>query len=102
MNNIIFKHLKKDDLAKIADANHHNPFSLLGRHTRQQNDFLLIFSPDTKQLTLTKNEIPMARLSDSDFFICNERLNEIEQHYLVNRIDANNNTSSFYDPYSFA
>lgn len=102
MNNIIFKYLNKNDLAKIAGANHHDPFSLLGLHTRHKYKFLLIYSPETKQLTLTKNKIPMTRLSGSDFFICNKQLKEIEQHYLVNRIDTNDESSSFYDPYSFA
>lgn len=101
MSHIIYKHIKKDDFAKIAEANHHDPFSLLGRHTRDKYNFILIFSPDTKQLSLTKNKIPMTRLSDSNFFICNKQLSEIKEHYLINRIDTNNKSSSFYDPYSF-
>lgn len=101
MRKRILKHFKKDEFAKIADATHHDPFSVLGRQTRDKKDFLLIFCPDTKQLTLTEDEIPMTRLSSSDIFICNERLNEIDPHYLVNRIDTKNKSNSFYDPYSF-
>jgi len=97
----ILKHLKQDDLDKISSASHHDPFKVLGRQGGYQNNFILIFSPDTRQLTLTKNNIPTTRLPNSDFFICNERLDEIEQHYLINRLDAKDQLSSFYDPYSF-
>ena len=101
MSKINLKHIKKEELAKIANASHYDPFSLLGRQTHNQNEFILIYSPDTKQLTLTENKIKMSRLSNSDFFICDEQLNNIEQHYLVNRTDTKNSISSFYDPYSF-
>jgi 1,4-alpha-glucan branching enzyme len=99
---IILKHLKRDDLDRISNASHHDPFSVLGRHTAAQDDFLLFFAPETKQLTLTKNEVPTNRIPNSDFFVCNERLDEIEQHYLINRLDVKNKTSTYYDSYSFA
>ncbi len=101
MKKPVHKYISKEELDKISESRHHDPFSTLGRQSRGQNNFILIFSPDTKQLTLTKDKIPMTRLSDSDFFICDERLNDISQNYLVNRTDTKNNTTSFYDAYSF-
>jgi 1,4-alpha-glucan branching enzyme len=97
----ILKYLNQDDLDKISSASHHDPFKVLGNQAGYQNDFILIFSPDTKQLTLTKNKIPTTRLPKSDFFVCNERLDEIDQHYQINRLDTKNQLSSYYDPYSF-
>lgn len=101
MNKTDIKHIKKDDLAKIEAACHHDPFSILGRHSIAQNSSILIFSPDTKQLTLTKNEIPATRFKNSDFFVCKDIPDKIEQHYLVNRLNTTDQTSSYYDPYSF-
>lgn len=101
MKKTVPKYISKEELDKISESRHHDPFSTLGRHSREKNDFILIFSPDTKQLTLTKDKIPMTRLSDSDFFICDERMNDISQNYLVNKTDTKNNTTSFYDAYSF-
>ena len=98
---VILKHLKKDDLKKIANANHYDPFSVLGSQTGFKNDFILLFSPNSKQLTLTENEIPTTRLKNSDFFVCDERLDEIGEQYLVNQFDNNDKSNSYYDPYSF-
>lgn len=102
MSKTILQHIKKEDLAKINDASHHDPFSVLGRQTDLKNDYILIYSPETKQLTLTEKELPMMRLSDSDFFIYSEPDEDIETHYLINRINTHDQSDTFYDPYSFA
>lgn len=97
----ILKHLKKNDLEKISHAIHHDPFSVLGSQAGFINEFILLYSPKSKQLTLTENEIPTTRLKNTDFFVCDDRLDEIGEYYLVNQIDANNQSNSYYDPYSF-
>lgn len=89
------------DLDKIAHANHHDPFSILGNQALHHSDFFLFYAPDTLQLTISDNHIPTTRLPNSDFFVCSERLDEISEHYLINRTDANTNASTFHDPYSF-
>ena len=38
-------------------------------------------------MTLTENKIPTTRINKSDFFICNQQVNEIEQNYLINKIE---------------
>ena len=101
MNKSIIKYIENDELVKISGAYHHDPFSVLGRQIRDKNKYILIFSPNTKKVTLTENEIPTTRIKKSDFFICNQQVNEIEQNYLINKIDKNNKTKSYYDPYSF-
>jgi 1,4-alpha-glucan branching enzyme len=91
----------QDDLDKIALARHHEPFSILGNQTAHRHDFILFYSPDTRQLSLTEKNIPATRLANSDFFICADQLDKIEEHYLLTRTDTNNNVSTYYDPYSF-
>ena len=102
MNKTIIKNIKKDDLVKIEDACHHDPFSILGRHVTATNEnYILIFSPDTKELTLTKNKIATTRLKNSDFFVCCQRLDEIDQHYLINKKNTDNKMSTYYDSYCY-
>lgn len=91
----------QSDLDKIAHANHHDPFSILGNQALHHSDFFLFYAPDTLQLTISDNHIPTTRLPNSDFFVCSEHLDEISEHYLINRTDANTNASSYHDPYSF-
>ena len=99
--NSILKLIKQDALDKIANANHHNPFSILGNQTANSNQFLIFYSPETLQLTVTEKNIPTIRLTGSDFFVCCEQIEAISDHYLLNRTDSDNNTSSYHDPYSF-
>lgn len=89
------------DLDKIAQATHHDPFTVLGTQTIHHDDFILLYSPNTQQLNLTEKHIPTIRYADSDFFICSESLNEVGEHYLITKVDINDNAISYYDPYSF-
>ena len=91
----------KGELEKISEARHHDPFSVLGNQATNRESFLLLYSPETRQLSLSENKIATSRIGESDFFICTEGLNELEEHYLINRTDSENHTQSFYDPYSF-
>jgi 1,4-alpha-glucan branching enzyme len=89
------------DLDGIAHARHHEPFSVLGNQTTHRHEFLLFYLPHTSKLSLTEKNIPASRIDNSDFFICTEQLDTIGEHYLVTRTDAQNNVTTFYDPYSF-
>jgi len=89
------------DLDKISHANHHEPFSVLGNQAAHQQDFLVIYSPDTRELNVTENNIPATRHANSDFFIYSQQSEEVEEHYLLTRTDNNNRLTSYYDPYSF-
>ena len=91
----------ESDLEKISLALHHDPFKILGNQSIYSDQFTIIYAPDTLQLSLTSNNIPTSRIAESDFFICKEKVAQAEEHYLVNRTDKNNNTNSYYDPYSF-
>ena len=91
----------QDELDMISHATHYNPFNVLGNQTAHHNKFLIIYSPNTKQLSLSNSNIPTFRYSNSDFFVCTEELGSLDEHYLINKIDSKNISASFYDPYSF-
>lgn len=92
----------QDEFDAIAHAHHHDPFKILGNHRIQKQPFLIIYAPDSNELSITKSNISTTRLStNSDFYICNNNIENIEEHYLINRTDNYNNVISYYDPYSF-
>jgi len=91
----------QDDLDRIALARHHDPFNVLGNQTAHHDTHILIYSPDTQQLSVTEKNIPALRLAGSDFFVCSKNLQEIGEHYLITRTDTRNNVTSYHDPYSF-
>lgn len=90
----------ESELNMIANANHYSPFNILGKHTLLNYDYVLIYAPDSINIHITENNIPTIQLSNTDFYICLERLDEITQHYLVIRTTTSN-IVSYYDPYSF-
>jgi len=91
----------KNDLDKISQARHHEPFSILGKHGKTPHDFFLFFAPHTKKLDVTEKKIPTNRIAGSDFFVCRDRLEEIEKHPRLFRTDTHDYCHSYHDPYSF-
>lgn len=85
----------KNDFLLIEKANHYDPFTILGKH----GEFTIVYSPNTRELTLTDKQLSTERLGDSDFFICLSSINS--EHYLINRTTHDNKILSFYDPYTF-
>jgi 1,4-alpha-glucan branching enzyme len=97
----ILEAVGQDNFDKIAQARHHNPFSVLGNQTAYKDNFILFYSPDTQLLNITEKNIPTTRIAESDFFFCSEHLEEIGEHYSLKRTDTRNNVTSYYDPYCF-
>ncbi|MFK5913847.1 MAG: 1,4-alpha-glucan branching protein GlgB [Woeseiaceae bacterium] len=90
-----------NDLDAISHAQHHDPFKVLGNQTAHKDQFLIIYAPDTQELSITDKKIPTSRHEQSDFFICSKNIDLIDEHYLINRTDNNNNLYTNYDPYCF-
>ena len=89
------------ELNKIMQAEHYAPFSILGNQTEYSDVFIVLYSPHTKQLSITDKQIPTLRVGESDFFVCSQQLEALPEHYLINRTDSNNSVHSYHDPYSF-
>ncbi len=94
--------IKPDALQQIAEARHHDPFSLLGNQTAHADDFLLAYAPDTKQLEIVETQQAGQRFESSDFFIFDLQQQTLPGHYRFKRCDNQDQLSEYYDPYSFA
>ena len=90
----------KNDLQLIEQCNHYDPFNILGKHGSKESPYTLIYSPGTKELTITHRQLKMIRVENSDFFIYLGAIDE--EHYLINCIDNNDNIFSYHDPYTFS
>ncbi len=97
----ILPYIDQNELARIACANHHDPFSVLGNQSKHRQRFILFYQPDTRQLTLTDSGRELPRLPGSDLFVCIEPVEELAGHYSLTRTDTQGHVSTFYDPYSF-
>jgi len=90
------------DMEKISHATHHAPTSILGRLPGNTSSFILCYSPNTVELRLSDLGLTAQRIADSDFFIYQGNLDALPQHYQLSRIDQQQCSHDFYDPYSFA
>lgn len=92
--------LIQNDLLLIEHSSHYDPFSILGKHVFKETPYTLVYSPNTKELTLSADKLKMTRIDKSDFFIYTGTIPE--KHYLINLLDDNDKYFSYHDPYSFS
>ena len=94
------KNLLDSDFIKITEAKHHDPFSVLGRHTKNGKTVIRAYLPYAETVHIDGETAPMQRLPDSDFF---EYYPEkaLSEHYQFNWTDKSAQQHQTVDPYSF-
>ncbi len=97
----LLSQLNLGELEKIAQAKHHDPFSILGYREHGAASYALFYQPNTVKLSLGGSDRELMRLPDSDFFITTEAAAPPAGHYALCRVDTHGNATTFYDPYSF-
>jgi len=91
-----------DAQQRIADARHHDPFTVLGCHRDGKQASLCAYAPKTETLEILPGNMPMERIPHSDFFIWSGDSDKVPLHYQLRRTDSGGYQSSQYDPYCFA
>ncbi len=90
------------DIIKIIEAKHHDPFSVLGRHTENQKAVIKAFLPYAEKVRIGGVDGPeMQRIIGTDFFEYHPGNTEIDQHYQLAWVDKNGDSHLDYDPYTF-
>ncbi len=100
MNKKTIKNQLDADLIKIAEAKHHDVFSVLGRHTNETETTITIYSPYAETISLGQKGPIFDRIPDSDFFQYSSPDN-LPKHYQLVWIDKDGNKHVDYDPYDF-
>ena len=89
-----------DDLVKIIEARHHDPFAVLGVHPRGNNTTVRVFLPDTQKAWLD-NKLELTRINDTDLFEWTGASSLLAQPYQIHRVTGNNDSLVIHDPYCF-
>ncbi len=89
------------DLIKILDARHHDPFSILGRHTTKKGEIFRVFLPDAETVTIGKKGPNMERLAGSDLFQLTTKKGAIPKQTEIHWVDKKGDNRSHFDPYTF-
>lgn len=92
-----------DDLQRILDARHHDPFAVLGKHAEDDQNRVVIraFLPHAVDATLVEVEQPLQRVGDTAFFEWRGAASDIPQHYRLRWCDDYKHEHISHDPYCF-
>ena len=91
----------QNDLSRIIDAKHHDPFSVLGFD--HQNRLIRVFLPHAESASLVSNgqKETLERIPDTDIFEWQGDIDSLEPHYQLIWIDRSGYEHNYHDPYTF-
>ncbi len=91
------------DLLKIIEARHHDPFSVLGRHTNGKQETIRAFIPEAVSVHIgSKDGLQLERIANTDLFEWSGPTGTIKKQYRLCWSDAGDQTRCIIDPYQFA
>ncbi|MEJ2692044.1 MAG: 1,4-alpha-glucan branching protein GlgB [Candidatus Thiodiazotropha sp.] len=95
------KHKLPEPLRLVAEAMHHDPFSVLGHQVEHGRNLLRVFIPQAAQVTLANTRQPLTRIEDSDFFELELAGESPTQAYRLEWVDKLGAQHVNHDPYGF-
>ncbi|MDD1625847.1 MAG: 1,4-alpha-glucan branching enzyme, partial [Methylococcaceae bacterium] len=69
------------DSIKIIEAKHHDPFSVLGRHPKNNQILIKAYLPYAETVRLSNNGPVLNRITGTDFFEYYAKEGELPEHY---------------------
>ncbi len=91
------------ELQRLLEARHHDPFAVLGRHPTDGTEIFLALLPHAESAIIGPDGPHMQRIPGTDLFECRvEHGNNIPQHYTIQWQDKSGQTGHHIDPYTFA
>ena len=82
---MVLRNKLSDDLTKIIEARHHDPFAVLGAHLHGNSTTVRVFLPDTQKAWLD-NQLELSRINGTDLFEWTGPSSLLELPYQVHRI----------------
>ncbi len=89
------------ELERIAQARHHDPFSVLGKHRDQELELVRVFMPQADDVTIAEGNFRLNRIPDTDMFEWRGTPGTVPDHYHLVWNDATKHEHIAHDPYSF-
>ncbi|MCK5829746.1 MAG: 1,4-alpha-glucan branching protein GlgB [Methylococcales bacterium] len=99
--NVFEERQRNADLISIAEARHHDVFSVLGRHTHNDVITITVYSPYAETISFGSNGPKLERIPNSDFFYYQSIKDDLAEHYQLVWTDKDQNEHLSYDPYTF-
>jgi 1,4-alpha-glucan branching enzyme len=90
-----------EDLRKIVEARHHDPFAVLGKHKVGEQTVVRVHFPDCEGVTIAEGELPMKRVPGTDIFEWRGVTNQLPDRYRLIWRDKGHHEHVTHDPYAF-
>ncbi|MFP3983314.1 MAG: 1,4-alpha-glucan branching protein GlgB [Desulfurivibrionaceae bacterium] len=92
----------KEEIRKIAEARHHDPFAVLGRHPDGNGGVAVrVNIPFAEKVWIENGNLPMERIEGTDVFTWSGEEQQIPYHYRIKWIDDQDAEHIRHDPYTF-
>ena len=89
------------ELQRIADARHHDPFEVLGRHVIGDEVVVRAFMPHARSVAIEEGDLPLERIEGSDFFVWRGKAEALPERYRLVWRDEEHRDHIIHDPYTF-
>jgi 1,4-alpha-glucan branching enzyme len=90
-----------DDLIKIIEARHHDPFAVLGRHATADGVVVRAFLPHATDVAIAEGNLAMTRVPGTDLFEWRGPASAVPKHYRLMWRDQQHHQRIAFDPYTY-
>jgi 1,4-alpha-glucan branching enzyme len=91
-----------DDEISIAEARHHDPFTVLGRHPAGKGIVVRAYLPHATEVSIAEGNLPMQRVAGTGFFHWRGAADAVPEHYRLMWRDDTHRQHIAYDPYTYS
>ncbi len=89
------------DMARLLEARHHDPFSILGCHQNEKETVVRVLMPHTLEVSILEGMRQLTRIGDSDLFEWRGDGADLPAHYRLIWMDSEHHEHVAHDPYTF-
>ncbi|MDR3672765.1 MAG: 1,4-alpha-glucan branching protein GlgB [Holophaga sp.] len=93
--------LLDEDLSKLIEARHHDPFAVLGHHAQGGESVVRAFLPRAGEVSIVEGNLPLERVGASGLFQWSGPQADLPEHYRLVWRDAEHHQHVAHDPYSY-
>jgi len=90
-----------DELQRVADGRHHDPFAVLGRHVTDDRAVVRAYMPEAADVTIAEGDMALTRIDDSDFFEWHGEPSAVPERYRLIWRDLDHRQHIAHDPYVY-
>ena len=88
-----------EPIRALIEARHHDPFSVLGRHLRDERVVVRAYLPLAERVQIADDGPVLTRIEDTDLFVWEGDARLVPPRYRLEWLDRSGDTHCEYDPY---